>query len=151
MWRRWIIRGLFVGLLVVCAGAWVRSQRHFDGVFGTWGKNAMNVRSGSGKLCVSVGRWLEPRDQPSLEKLTQDIEWGHPIKLYGESRDVLGFAGGTWRVEDEGDFWFFGQPYWFLTAVIAGLVLLVWRKTGKAKAGRGFPVEPCVKPTSLRT
>ena len=155
MWRRWIIRGVFLSLLVLCVGGWGWSYWFLDGIERRGSPNA-GIRTLNGYLVadyITPGRgsgWF------CWQRSVRDL--GDPYyALWGEfgfkTTSFLGFAVG-----EVDTYWgkplppsssarrYVQIPLYFPALLSALGVLYVWRKTRvTADFKTAFPVEPVVK------
>ena len=135
MKRRWLIRSFFITLLLLCVGVWGWSYisggsvwfKHNDvglGIGGISGECFTCCPAGSavpeGLNCVRVpnGEWSGVVDCPSTHS-----SFGFLICNDSHANFLIAI------------------PFWFITAVLALVTFYVWRRTGKKKPGKAFPVE----------
>ena len=134
---RWIIRGTCLGLLLACAGLWGLSYFLYVGVTYT-GSPELSVHLRTGRV---LGAWLtpDPRLSPSPRGLSV---YGQPAGA-GPHRQDADFPRFLLREK-----WTFGIdrrfdiPLCFPSVLLAIVSWIAWRKTGRRKPGRGFPIEP---------
>ena|ERR1035437_4023277 len=136
--KRWIIRSLFVGLLLLFVGGWVESYQYEFGI--TYVKETSWTLEG--KLGRINLKWYDGNwdfwDKgwffgfcPAEERI------GFREYILSDNRhDFLGFV----MQGVEGEKWA-GIPFWFPTTLSAALLMLVWRQTRPPVKGRAFPVE----------
>jgi hypothetical protein len=140
MKRRWIIRGFFISLLLLCVGGWVWSSKlgleigycggHTSDVPDMWEYRVDCVR---GEI---VFGWLEHFD--STQPLGWSFRGSNPNSIYWhEDGDFyLGFlyqsSYGLLQI---------AIPFYFPTTISTALVVFVWRKTRPPLKGGAFPVE----------
>jgi len=131
MKRCWIIRGVFLALLLLCVGAWVWTHR--SGMSLGWGGRFTGmVVSERGELC------LMRFDDTSLPFGGIIFQRTGIMGLFGNMGN--GFLGFMWGNE-QGQSWI-ALPFWFLTSVLALILIYVWRKTRpKPNPATAFPVE----------
>ncbi len=131
MWRRWVIRGLFAALPLLCAGAWVGSYVH-SYFIDNWGPS-----TGGYSTNWQAGVW-----PGRFHYFYSHVSGGDSGSDWRCDRSLLGFvvkafhtpAGGWESVVVD-------VPLWMPT-VVAGLMLAgVWWWTGRHKERRGFSVE----------
>jgi hypothetical protein len=163
MFRRWIIRTLFIGLLLVCMVGWGGSYRyHCDLIH--HGRNSWNVLlnwgkvnllwDGSGDDLYEHAGWtaaVGPADSsvtyllfPHFETETwvpnpasEEAPIGDVVLLnHSEIHALLGFilVTGPKNVS-------LSIPCYFLTSLSTALLWFAWRRTRPKEKGRAFPVE----------
>lgn len=150
MMRRWLIRGLALTLLTLCALAWVGS--YFQRAYIQYaGQNCyyLDVESGTIRFSLSddgfgAGRWdwnyLSPWKY--LSPYRQQFQGAYQRAKY----HFAGFAFSRYHITPlflSG--WFMDVPLYFPTLLSTLLLWLVWRKTRPKYNGRGFPVEAAGK------
>ena len=124
-------------------GLWVRSYSCQDGII--WRSNlegyGFRVCSWRGEIYImefaSLGNSFFNRYASPVEN-EEEIPWFvYDVSFlgfhYGSDADRIHGPGGAQYVV--------GIPFWFLTAVLALVTVYVWRRTGRAKPNRAFPVE----------
>ena len=133
--KRWIIRSLFIGLLLLCVGgygfSYIRGCEVADTFNKVWG-----VQSGWGKLHLS---WFGISSFSGLWVNDFPVDAGYDLEYvdHFHSHYCLGFF-----IRFEPDRTLFTIPFWFPTTISALLLWWVWRKTRPPVKGRAFPVEP---------
>lgn len=135
MIRRWLIRGLALTLLTLCVVAWVGSY---------W--EAVVVQHDGDKLYslnVDSGRVLAVCYNLSAYPPIWDAGFYDPLGIEWDARTGKGFLGFTFGASAGYAIVFsVTVPLWFLTAVSAIHLWLIWRKTRPKYLGNAFPVEP---------
>ena len=141
MFKRWAIRGVLVGLLLLCLGGWGWSWVHFNSL--SYGHRGYYV------ACYSKPGRVELVGGYSQAVTEEGWEWvGYHRKYYGsydlwfmaqvppiigKPRNMVFADEWTWNVS---------VPYWILSGVFFLALLYVWRKTRhKLSAATAFPVE----------
>jgi len=139
MKHRWLIRSFFITLLVLCIGAWVWSYpfRERVGYTGRTGYQEWVCEIGGGG--VFVGRHWGFTGTPGWEYLHLGKD-NFPDGTDG-SPYLLGFRFFSSPPPPAGLGSFAIVPFWFMTALSTAALVFVWRKTGKPKPLRAFPVE----------
>jgi hypothetical protein len=146
MRRRWIIRSLLLGLLVICGCGWLFSHFYWTDLYHANTSSVPNsvwaCGIGHGRLYVmtdhyygAVGGWhfrCEPHDSiPTM------------IKLRLVSPSTMGFTfrrfGGT--PETPPVDYFLAIPFWSATTISAFLLWWAWRKPRPTALGPAFPVD----------
>jgi len=146
MARRWIIRGVCLSWLLLCAGAWVASYQQafvlsFNRPDGPFTFDSYNVGVDNGRAMISNSGGNEDGwnwNQFDYHGQFQEYylrTWYH----YGGFAYCPNFFNVT-----PGKGWIVMCPLWFPTAVSGLLLCLVWRKTRYRVVMGGFPVVPAV-------
>jgi hypothetical protein len=143
MFRRWIIRSLFIGLLMLGVGVWVGS--YWRGVevryFGQHHQFAVAATYGSACIC----------DVDVIENSHAYSYWGWSLESAEDSRFIRDvyrleeyqFLGFAYQPRHAGpSMWQVFIPLWFPTLLSALFLLIVIRKTRSEISGKAFPVEP---------
>jgi len=134
MWRRWIIPGLFILPILLCASGWVTSTKHFysirychNGYYVagdvTWGSITLQCSGDSG---LSNGWRCEalPQAHARFWPMRADPE-NHVYFGFGLNRDVyLGHHA-----------YILCLPCWFVIVISSAVLYIVWRKTHPSKPG----------------
>jgi hypothetical protein len=127
MKRRWIIRGLFIGLLLLCVVGWLWTFNSGGYLRGeVW---AIHLWAGD----ITVARWASGPAKSDFQLYFERS------MLRGQWRQqgLLGF-----RVQKGPLGMAVGVPFWFLIATSSAIVWLVLRKTRpKIDPAKAFPVE----------
>ena len=144
MFRRWFIRICFMLPILVCVGGWGWSSTHVTGVAYGNGHAGVAFGTGAGTLrIVWIGGLATPGWRLINEPLNPPEFW--PAKSASDDPQFLGFYYRYFKQSPDLHFYFFFVPYWALIVVCGGVFAWVWRKTGKPKPGRAFPVELAAK------
>jgi hypothetical protein len=145
MWRRWIIRAFFSGVILFCAVAWIGSSRYDFGIRHAYKKQFLLIEIVDGTLFFS--RETDPDDYPSdlglgfhsFAEVADDFDKTSYRKHF---RNIAGFYAGDKIDPSPGtDHWLIGLPFWFLTPLAAAALYFLWRRTAKLKPHKAFPVE----------
>jgi hypothetical protein len=143
MKKRWIIRGIFIGLLTLCVVAWVGSYRGVVGVkygAGTSHYYHLIVEFGWIRLLHTTTIYPAPAWQWYLvsanRRAVQEVYESVPHRFMG--------FGFMWVRSGGPGGWDVFIPMYFPTLVSALLLWFVWRKTRAMPVGGGFPVESAV-------
>jgi len=157
MARRWVIRGIFLWLLLLCATGWLRSLwyeealicwrhegRNYDKVLiaGVSGDGFLTVGQGGGTTEGSVVRngWEYRRADIAIHKqhgewlfYGDDRSWWNPTKwwLAPHAPFCFGADGLTYSLR---------IPYWLPTLVCSIFLYLSWRKPRPINPATAFPV-----------
>jgi hypothetical protein len=146
VFRRWLIRGLALTLLALCAAVWVASYWQCAFVLCHYYTNRITVGCGAGLIYSQVlgGRspapfacqWKLERPEPTVIRTTSaGREFGFAGFGYRATPDVAPVSRDM------------KIPLWLPAALCGGLAWVLWRKTRPAYNGKGFPVEPPAPPT----
>ncbi|MEI8196438.1 MAG: hypothetical protein WCI73_11055 [Phycisphaerae bacterium] len=143
MWRRWIIRCLFILPLLLCVVGWVLSGWYDLGAgYGCYRKHAVGCVLEPG--CVGMGWWRGS----SQEGWFCNVGTHNPsfwLPEYLRSHSFLGFVVYHYEVISfTSGFKFYSVyvPFWFLILLSAAVLFIVWRKTRpKNQQLRAFPLE----------
>jgi hypothetical protein len=147
MWRNWIIRGMFLGLLAIVIGWWVDSFWHVVDVAHTGSRTVLLITA---RGFVRVYSFEKPF---TMGGYTHGFEAGWFASDAGfETRDYLGFAlGHVEQIDPTASFgrplvvtnryWEVGMPFWFLALLAAFVTFYAWRRTRANKGRCNFPVE----------
>ncbi|MEX0775164.1 MAG: hypothetical protein WD042_05560 [Phycisphaeraceae bacterium] len=136
MKHRRLVRSVFLGLLFLCVIAWgwsypYREHLAYNGVH----SQDWVIELGGG--AVFLGRHWGYMDPPGWDyyHIGKDP---HAGDLRGAGFSLLGFQFFTSPAPPAlaGMGSFVIVPFWFLTTLLALALILVWRKTRKAKPGR---------------
>ncbi len=153
MSRRLVIRGFFLGALLLCAGTWAASYVVDMQVVGMIRRAGAPVASlleddfqgwyfrvGYGNMSLLYTERLLLPDSDLLDPGWRVSAHRHQFVLDWQTAGLL-LRGFAWR-ETTTPFqrWIITFPLWFPTGIAAGCLAIVWRKTGKPRVGRGFPV-----------
>ena len=136
MFRRWLLRILFLLPILLCLLGWTISGRYCCVL--TYNPDAQNnygVATSGGQVLLFCdhGRWLRGW---SYFASPQSLNFFIPI-LSPDYRRYFGF--GTYFGADESGF---AGPYWFLILFFSAPLYFVWRKTRPQPNPRtAFPVE----------
>lgn len=149
MWRRWIIRSFFLGLLLMCVAVWVGS--HAGRAEVSWmGDDLWVLESGDGQ--IGLEHWPSFREkygwrdgEPTWKCSFATASGNAPPYIlddhdYRARRDFLGFMF-LWDDPYQSGLCAGGIPFYFLTVISVLVLLLVWRTTRNPKIGGAFPVE----------
>ena len=142
--RRWLIRGFFLGLLVLCAGGWAASGKWWTNAGYSGNQSIWEIKVTKGKAWIFVF--------PNHVRGHYDVGWfvnWFPITesdqfnedgLEDECQHFLGFSVmQRWSYPFE--IWC-GVPFWFLSCVLALASWWAWRKTRPLLIPKtAFPVE----------
>jgi len=139
MVRRWLIRGLFMLLCILCVAAWVGS--YFESAYVQYigGERMVAVRAECDSLFLSVSndpgyvtnKWdsgLAPAEHSLIQAWYRDTDFHSMGFAY---RRILG-ATPAWQV------W---VPLWFPAFLCGLLTWFAWRKARVKRVGGAFPVE----------
>ena len=147
MKRRWFIRMIFMLPILLCVGGWAWSMNHrwafryglndrATGCAVRWGvltvfSDTFDVGPPGLQYVVSMPEsfYLWPREMEADDPMVHD---------------VLGF-GVMYMDFPTHRLCSVSTPLWFFVVVLSAVLLFVWRKTGKPKPGRAFPVEMAAK------
>ncbi len=146
VWR-WVIHGVFIFLILLCAGGWVESYGHVD-YFG-WCRDryAYDISSRAGSMTllysVTLAYITDARDPVGWRWDRAPIMPENRSLFRQDPRVFCGFGYGHAEGALSDERWV-AVPYYFLILVFSGVLLIVWRKTRPRKVGGAFPVE--VKP-----
>lgn len=144
---RWIIRGVCLIVLVLCAGLWSLSYFCTAVIVETSGPQwylAESVGIENGMIHVNRFSTLisSYRLLPGWNFRWQGATAASlrsPFSLHLIDGDFLGFRL-RYRTWFPGRFWNAAIPFWCPTTLLVLLILIVWRKTARPRPGRGFPV-----------
>ena len=134
MWRRWIIRSLFLGLLLLCVGGWGGSCTDHAPLIGYAHMDRPNVQymaiMDRGTLYLCRSRYCMAYPEGLF------CQWA-PWRPSSDSPvHFLGFSD-----QNDGFFHWSGIPFWFLTTLSGSALFFIWRHTGQRNLGGAFPVE----------
>ena len=145
MIKRWLFRSFFIGLLVLCVGAWVIS-RWWTSEFTYLGTSYDGATLADGRIGFGQNH------SPSTFRTGWHQDFRPNVRGYWSVSDLspnlhgLGFScyhdSGRWDII---------IPLWLPTLLLAGLNWFVWRKTKPKPVGRAFPIEPATKPGELKS
>ena len=152
MKRRWVIRIIFILPILLCIGGWVLGGTHSTALQYGFRQRYVLLSPLSGTLETSFG-WLDRptsillpgwnyRSAPQPANLRSNWRSYWPGNIEG-SHNFFGFRYRHSTIS--GQDWTLAVPYWFLLLVFSANLYVVWRKTGKPKPGRAFPVELAAK------
>ena len=161
MKRRWFIRGLFMLPILFCVSGWgvstcyrVRGSYTHDGSTLNCGLYYGMVGFGEERRAwlLSPGSpWEGSYDRYPFHVVDTDFWWRSTsignLKSNGRTEfSLVGFQYVCQAVQYGPDDplafdWTAAVPFWFLMAGSGTVLIFVWRKTGKPKFGRAFPVE----------
>ena len=149
MFKRWIIRGFFIWLVLLCMGGWAWSYGRSDGVgyLSDTGRGWL-LSSGGSALALCYGK----NDEPPTEKwvsIHDTLEPSERHVFFPGGTSFLGF-GYTHLVAPGHEFSAITIPYWLPTILAAFSLCFVWWGTRKRKAGGDFPVELAGKKEDVR-
>jgi hypothetical protein len=140
MSTRQAIRGFSVASFVLCAACWMWSypfREHLSYNSPTSQRFVLEIGGGSVFLAVNWGHLTPPGWM--YYHLGKDPSAGALDTVEGAR--LLGFHFFR-SPAPPGGFGSFAQiPFWFLTAIAAGLAWFIWHKTRKPGVGRRFPVQ----------
>ena len=137
MVKRWLIRGVFMLPILLCAGGWVESYGHWDQLSyqgsrgGAFSSVGGVVSVGYIAIDAQSSGWQFSR--ASLPPISRRI-------LDRRNGLFLGFAYGHSAAVDYEAYWAY-IPYYFPLLLFSGVLLIVWRKTRARQAGGAFPVD----------
>jgi hypothetical protein len=152
MFWRWLVRGLALTLLTLCAVAYAGSD--FQRLAFVW-EQSLPRREwigalGSGWLALEkhdiIDLSLPTPVNPGLRRTLFRDGAVFQRAYSGSTYHGFGFA---YHPDPSGlshDNWYVIIPLWFPTLLSAGLLWLVWRKTRKPNPGVAFPVEIAAPP-----
>lgn len=136
----WIIRGTCLGLLALGLGIWGLS----------YVCHARVVYNGSYFVVLEVAPGAISVGCNGLPLLVQDTPVARPPGWSVSCWPIGSGEGPRFSVAHQ--FWlerglkwtdlYVAFPLWFPTLILAVASWIAWRKTGRNKTGRGFPVEP---------
>jgi len=139
MFRRWLIRSLFILPVLLGVLGWAWSAGHYGGI--AYIHRGHGVRGGTYWGTVFLGGWrsLKHPDgwtyglsaQASVQFWPQDSNFEHFF---------LGFGYYYWSSAGE-KLYSLCIPYWFLILLFGFPLLFAWRKTAQKNPPPGFPVE----------
>ena len=147
MKRRWFIRICFMLPVLLCVVGWGWSTRYQP--------HLSYCHAGNTYTCSVVrGLVLLSRARVGLTMTDGSIAfpedgWKCFTASTSSPTSPLGFKWMHFRTvigDTSIDARQVGVPLWFLILPFSALFCFVWRKTGKLKPGRAFPVEIAVKP-----
>lgn len=147
MFRRWLIRGLALALLMLGLVAWVGSYARaivIHDVGRTWirmsvSAGRMGFRQGDTAIALSPG-W-------HADVFRSDIDRWMDFDTMAQHH-AFGFAtyrNTTYKTIDRA----MTVPIWFPTLLSALLLWLLWRRTKPIPKAQGFPIEPTAKQNDL--
>jgi len=142
MFSRRLIRGVFLGLFLLSAGAWGWSYLRYGPRVGYAHANSPNfqymVALDQGTFHISTSRYCGAYPKGLF------CQWRRPsLPLSIERSGFLGF----YTTNDGDDFFHWsGIPMWFPTLFIAFALPFIWRKTRSKLTGGSFPVDVTAKP-----
>jgi len=145
MKRRWIIRSFFIALLGLCVSAWIATfYRTLSAVY----NDIPTVSIGSTRGNLWMFYFSMPSPSHSHGLFLSILPFGMDRTYYEDDlHHLIGFAWGSLNVMLPPDTpaKVLRIPFWFPTALSAGLLWFVWRKTRPKADGRAFPVELAAK------
>jgi hypothetical protein len=134
MVRRRVVRGLAIVLLMLCVGAWVGS--YFRGIkFQVRHRNEIGIYLVNGRIGMAHYRGAS-REGWQLD--TFDCRTNHWSDW---DKSGLWHAVGFCVARQSNPTWLVTVPYWFVTLLAGGWLVLAWR-ISRPTGHRGFPVEP---------
>ena len=140
MFRRWLIRSIFVVLCMCMAGVWAVSYAYVGGV-------RIPIESPSVRLNAALGSfyfWAEDHSTGGSDWVFHANDPGLTDALQREYQTSPHLGGFAYRYLSWPDRYLLMVilPLWFPTLLSALLLYLVWRKTRAKPIGGAFPVEP---------
>lgn len=148
MWRRWIIRGFFLSLLVLCVAGWAATHAPVVMVE-HWGP-ANHVSLGTGPGFLRFSWTIHSPPPPRWDISTRSVIPGEIDQLDNYGWHYLGFGSGKrptgWfaeisRTEGFSSIRFIRIPFGFPTIISSLILFYVWQNTARPKVGRAFPIE----------
>ena len=136
MKRRWFIRICFMLPILLCVVGWVWGATRFAHIMYVHSGHWVACGPSSGFVNVAFGQNPRKSDGWEWSVIPQSARFGP-----GGTPYFLGFSFRHILASDM-YMYMFGVPYWFLLIIFSAVLFVVWRKTGKPKPGRAFPVEP---------
>lgn len=139
MKKRWLIRSLFIGLVVLCVVAWVGSlwrSLDIDHSGKTW--DEMSVADG--RICIQE---IVP-DFPIMQGWHTTFRSTHWNIWKSEDANSQYHLAG-FSLHQSVKIWAVTIPLWFPTLLSVGMLWLLWRKTKAKPIGHAFPIEPAAK------
>ena len=154
MIKRWIIRGLFLLLPVMCGVGWAWSLTHWGVVSGRHNGLQISGQTHSGEVVVQVVRFKPPcADAWSGRAEPREYTGFWPTSIRGpKTSPGYHLPGGLgWNQFPTGatmpgavtEICELYIPYWVWMLLFFVALLVAWRKT--RPKGTGFPVEPARK------
>jgi hypothetical protein len=157
MKRRWITRGILIGLLLLCVGAWTWSASNFglvayqfnSGFIGCatkWG--AVRIVLNTKESVSDEGGWhanhsITRDSTPDHDYPTHITHW-FPVRPSDRDPGVLWILG--FSCADNPTFHALQIPYWFFVVLLSSILFFVWRKTRPKVKGLAFPVGDAESP-----
>ena len=130
--KRWIIRSLFICLLLTATCSWWKSY--------TYPPFSDRIPGPHTRVCINNGMLFVVFPWFGMSSKLRPLDTG----FYCNEIDALNFRFGYFgerHGSDVAQFRFVAVPFWLLTPLSAILLWLVWRKTRPKVKGRAFPVE----------
>jgi hypothetical protein len=146
MFKRWLIRSVFMLPLLLCVTGWVWSMGH-DTVFGyERGGHEVYFQNWWGEF--NIGYEVRSKSFPEEELGCYRYEWPETFLVFPESAYDTSFGGFGYNTRNQTDSgittreWIVIVPYWFLILPFGTILFFVWRKTRlKIDPRRAFPVK----------
>ena len=144
MFRRWLIRSLFIALWVICITAWVGSYWR-GAFFQCWRMALTDVFLLDGRLAIIRDDSLTPGEfgwkfVSPYTRSQAGFDWPQ-----WDSHSTYHCVGFSWHRPSWG--MYASVPLWFPTLLSGGVFWFVWRKSRVKGIGSGFPIEPIAKVT----
>jgi hypothetical protein len=143
MWRRWMIRIIFMLLIPLCLVGWVWSTACFSTIQYSRGSHCLLIYTESGVSRVILGLYGDtaPDGWMCSTSASRSQNW-FPRNIGGGFYDVLGIGVGQ-GIDAAGHWFGLAVPYWLMLLVSLVIQRFVWRKTRPSRDGHAFPVEVC--------
>jgi len=139
MKRRWLIRSMFITLLLLSLAAWAWSHPYGYTAGLKNGPYSLGTGLSDGVWLFAFGKGGDARQGFQFEKLG----WSLPadFSLLPSTHSFLRFLIGNESSSGISQF-IVGVPLWFLTSMLTLTLIYVWRKTRpKPNPATAFPVE----------